>query len=103
MALPVLRRAYTNRRDLSKVAARTAALVRRLQATRPDSVYVNTSALAPAIPVASALGITSTLHIHETWGPSNAVCSRMCTRRHRCMTVGAATRHALPETCGVER
>jgi glycosyltransferase involved in cell wall biosynthesis len=99
VALPVLRRVYTNRRDLSKVAARTVALVRRLRATRPDSVYVNTSALAPAIPVASALGITSTLHIHETWGLfERRVLTRMCTPADTVVTVGAATRLALPET-----
>ncbi|MEZ5119097.1 MAG: glycosyltransferase [Candidatus Nanopelagicales bacterium] len=99
VTLPVLRRAYANPRDLSKVAARAASLARRLRATRPGSVYVNTSAMAPAIPVASALGITSTLHIHETWGPfERRVLTRMCTPADTVVTVGAATRGALPET-----
>ena len=75
VALPVLRRACTNRRDLSKVAARTAALVRRLQGNASRQRVREHLGAGAGDSVASALGITSTLHIHETWGPFETPCA----------------------------
>lgn len=98
LPLPVLRRAYANPRDVAAVASRTLRLGPLLRAVRPSEVYVNTSALAPAVRVASALGIPTTLHVHETWGSSERrVLTPMCTPADVVVTVGAATRTALPE------
>ena len=59
---------------------------------------MNTSALAPSIPIASALGVPSTLHIHETWGAfERRALTHLCTPADTVVTVGAATRDALPE------
>ncbi len=68
---------------------------------RPDRLYVNTSALAPAIPLASGLGITSTLHIHETWGATERrLLTPLCMPADQIVVVGEATRAALPEVLG---
>jgi glycosyltransferase involved in cell wall biosynthesis len=98
VALPVLRRAYANPRDVAAVTARALHLGPALRALRPTEVYVNTSALAPAVRVSSALGIPTTLHIHETWGAfERRVLTPMCTPADVVVTVGSATRSALPE------
>jgi glycosyltransferase involved in cell wall biosynthesis len=96
--LPVLRRAYANPRDLLAVGRRGSHFASALAQARPEAVYVNTSALAPAVPIAAALGITTTLHVHETWGPfERRALTRLCTPADTLVTVGAATRAALPE------
>lgn len=96
--LPVLRRAYANPRDVAAVAGRAAQLSRQLRATPARAVYVNTSALAPAVPIAAALGHPTTLHIHETWGPfERRVLTQMCRPADVLVTVGEATRLSLPE------
>lgn len=66
--LPVLRRDYASPGGLAAVARRAARFAARLRQVDPDLLYVNTSALAPAVPLARALGIGTTLHVHETWG-----------------------------------
>ncbi len=96
--LPVLRRAYANPRDLLAVARRGSHLASTLSHTRPEALYVNTSALAPAVPIGAALGIPTTLHVHETWGSfERRVLTHLCTPADTVVTVGAATRAALPE------
>ena len=96
--LPVLRRAYANPRDMAAVSARARRFLRRLSRRRPDQVYVNTSALAPTIPIAAALGIPSTLHVHETWGPAERrILGPLCRPADRIVVVGQATRSALTE------
>lgn len=96
--LPVLRRAYANPRDMAAVSARAGRFLRRLHTRGPDQVYVNTSALAPAIPIASALGIPSTLHVHETWGPTERrILGPLCRPADEVVVVGEATRSALTE------
>ncbi len=96
--LPVLRRSYANPRALSAVLGRAGTLARELRVARPDSLYVNTSALAPAVPIAKLLSIPTTLHIHETWGDfERKVLTRLCTPADTVVTVGEATRSALPE------
>jgi glycosyltransferase involved in cell wall biosynthesis len=96
--LPVLRRAYANPRDIAAVATRALRLGPALRALRPSEVYVNTSALAPAVRVSGALGIPTTLHIHETWGAfERRVLTPMCTPADVVVTVASATRRALPE------
>lgn len=98
VALPVLRRAYANPRDLLGIFRRSLELARLLRDIRPDGLYVNTSALAPAVPIAAGLGIPTTLHIHETWGPfERRILTRLCTPADTVVTVGEATRRALPE------
>lgn len=98
VALPVLRRAYANPRDLAAVAGRAIGLAPALRQAAPSQVYVNTSALAPAVRVTKALGIPTTLHIHETWGSfERRVLTHMCTPAEVVVTVGSATRNALPE------
>jgi glycosyltransferase involved in cell wall biosynthesis len=96
--LPVLRRSYANARSLRAVLGRVGTVAQALRAARPDSLYVNTSALAPAIPVAAALRIPTTVHVHETWGDlERRVLTRLCTPADTVVTVGDATRSALPE------
>ena len=97
--LPVLRRAYANPQGMSDVARRTGSLATLLREQRPDAIYINTSALAPAVPVAALLGIPNTLHIHETWGDfERRSLTRLCTPADLVVTVGKATRDSLPET-----
>ena len=96
--LPVLRRAYRNPRDLAAIAGRARRLFSELRVARPAGVYVNTSALAPAVPIASALGVPTTLHIHETWGATERrVLTGMCSPADVVIAVGEATRRSLPE------
>ncbi len=96
--LPVLRRAYANPRDMAAVSARAGRFLRLLAESRPAQIYVNTSALAPAIPIASALGIPSTLHVHETWGPTERrLLGPLCRPADQIVVVGEATRSALTE------
>jgi glycosyltransferase involved in cell wall biosynthesis len=71
--------------------------MRALREHDPDSVYVNTSALAPAVAVAKTLGIPTTLHIHETWGPTERrLLTALCRPADSIVVVGEATRQALP-------
>lgn len=94
--LPVLRRAYVTPRGLLGIASRVKALVSALRRVRPSSVYVNTSALAPVIPIAAALRIPTTLHIHETWGSlERQVLTPMCTPADEVIVVGESTRLCL--------
>ena len=96
--LPVLRRAYANPRDVSAVAGRAVQMATALRGLSPDEVYVNTSALAPAVPIAHGLKIPTTLHIHETWRPfERRVLTPMCRQADVLITVSAATLAALPE------
>jgi glycosyltransferase involved in cell wall biosynthesis len=98
LPLPVLRRAYANPRDLAAVARRCVGLARELRRLKPDSVYVNSSALAPAVSVAAALGLPCTLHIHETWGSfERGALTRLCTPADVVVAVSDAARDALPE------
>lgn len=97
--LPVLRRAYANPRDVTAVLKRARNFAARLGRTNPDGLYVNTSALAPAVPIAAARGIPSTLHVHETWGiVERSTLTKLCTPADLIVTVGSATRRSLPET-----
>ncbi|NRG39799.1 glycosyltransferase family 4 protein [Rathayibacter sp. VKM Ac-2835] len=65
MPLPVLRRAYLRPRHLPAFLRRIRATGRALRDLDPALVYVNTAALALALPVARLLGAPTLLHLHE--------------------------------------
>ncbi|THG30801.1 glycosyltransferase family 4 protein [Naasia lichenicola] len=67
-ALPVLRRRYLRPLPLIGMLSRAAALRGQLRRARPDMVYVATSALLLAAPVARLAGFQRTvLHAQEIW------------------------------------
>lgn len=63
--LPVLRRAYMNPSSILGLTSRFVRSARLLIKSRPQTLYINTAALAPLAPVARLLGIPVVLHLHE--------------------------------------
>lgn len=95
--LPVLRRSYFNPPGLASTARRVARLTQEMRSLRPDQVYVNTSALAPAVPVARALGIPADVHIHEAFGRSERLMlGPLLSSARRIIVVSESVRRGLP-------
>ncbi|WP_210509038.1 glycosyltransferase family 4 protein [Naasia sp. SYSU D00057] len=66
--LPVLRRRYLSPRGLLQLLPRIAALRAELRRSRPDALYVATSAMLLAAPVARRAGVPGILlHAQEIW------------------------------------
>lgn len=65
MALPVLRRAYAKPQHMPTLARQLAKTGRQIRDVRPDVLYINTGALAPATLVGRLLRIPVVLHLHE--------------------------------------
>jgi glycosyltransferase involved in cell wall biosynthesis len=94
--LPVLRRANATPRGVVRLAGIEARFAGALRRVRPSHLYVNTSALAPAIPVAAALRIPTTVHIHETWGQTDRrILGPLCHTADQVIVVSEAARLAL--------
>jgi glycosyltransferase involved in cell wall biosynthesis len=95
--LPVLRRAYLTPSGLAATARRTQTLHAALKQCRPDSLYVNTTALAPAITVARTLGIPADVHVHEAFGPTERrLIGPMMHPARRIIVVSESVRRDLP-------
>ncbi|KYH45867.1 glycosyltransferase family 4 protein [Branchiibius sp. NY16-3462-2] len=68
LPLPIMRRAYQTPTGLLRLSARSASLVQRLHAHRPDVVYCTTSATFLAAPAARLAQIPHVIgHVHEMW------------------------------------
>jgi glycosyltransferase involved in cell wall biosynthesis len=97
LPLPVLRRANAHPRGMARLLAQQVALLRWLRRHRPSRLYVNTTALAPALLPARTLRIPATLHVHETFGPTERrIIGPMLPLADRIVVVSEATRAALP-------
>jgi glycosyltransferase involved in cell wall biosynthesis len=98
--LPILRRTYRSPRALLRLVARAAATFRLLRGTRPQLVYLTTSATYLCAPVARSAGIRRVVgHKQELWSRSDsrvlAPCARAC---HQLITISTAVRDNLPES-----
>lgn len=95
--LPVLRRMHANVRGAATTTVRMRALRRALRHARPRSVYVNTSALAPAVPVCRSLGIPADVHVHEAFGRSERLTlGPLLDGARRIIVVSESVRRGLP-------
>lgn len=95
--LPVLRRANMNAAGVGRLAGQEVGLYQWLRRVRPDRLYVNTTALAPALVPARALRIPATLHVHETFGPTERrLIGPLLPLAERIVVVSEAARSALP-------
>lgn len=63
--LPIVRRSYMRGRALVPLAIRFVQTLWLLVKSRPDLVYVNTSAAAAVLPLAKLSGARTVLHLHE--------------------------------------
>lgn len=63
--LPVLRRAYFNLRGVLTLTSRMVATWRNEAGTKGATAYINTSALAPLLPILKVRGARTIFHIHE--------------------------------------
>ncbi|MCS4277518.1 glycosyltransferase involved in cell wall biosynthesis [Mycetocola sp. BIGb0189] len=66
MKLPVLRRAYITPLKLVRIAGWAISFFGKLAKNRPDLLYVNTTALFLAVPLARILRIPTVVHLHES-------------------------------------
>lgn len=68
LPLPIMRRAYQTPTGLLRLSGRSAGLVQRLHAHRPDVVYCTTSATFLAAPAARLAQVPHVIgHVHEIW------------------------------------
>ena len=99
--LPVLRRSYLTPRGLAATASRARHLRSALAAAAPDELYVNTTALAAAIPVARSLGIPADVHVHEAFGATERwLIGPMLSSARRIIVVSDSVRRGLPRRLG---
>lgn len=71
--VPVLRRRYLTPRGMTRLLPRLVRLRRALRADRPDAVYLSTSAMLLAAPVARLAGVRRiVLHAQEIWSGAEA-------------------------------
>ncbi len=97
VTLPVLRRANMNARGVGRLLMQQLSLVVAMREARPVEVYINTSALAPALLPARLLRIPTTIHIHETFGTTERrIIGPMLRLAGTIVVVSEATRAALP-------
>lgn len=66
--LPAIRRKDLNLRGLAGLTSRFFKIHKALRSETADLIYVNTTALTPAVVASRMLGIRSVLHIHEYLG-----------------------------------
>lgn len=96
--LPIMRRAYQTPIGLTRLAARTAALARRLHAHRPDIVYCTTSATFLAAPAARLARVPHVVgHVHEIWGDTDR--KLLGPLAHRCdhlLAISSSVFDSLP-------
>lgn len=99
--LPVLRRSYFTPRGLAASLGRMRSLRSALKQTAPDALYVNTTALASAVPVARMLGIPADIHVHEAFGATERrLIGPLMTGARRIIVVSDSVRRGLPRRLG---
>ncbi|WP_051275056.1 glycosyltransferase family 4 protein [Cellulomonas sp. URHD0024] len=95
--LPILRRDYLRLRALPGLARRSWRTWAGLRRSRPDVVYLSTSAALLVAPLARLVGARVVVHVHETWGRSERLLLgpmlRACTA---VLAVSAAVAERLP-------
>ncbi|MGB8022132.1 MAG: glycosyltransferase family 4 protein [Candidatus Nanopelagicales bacterium] len=99
--LPVLRRAYFTPRGTAATVGRALRLRGLLRSAGADALYVNTTALAPVIPVARSLGIPVDVHVHEAFGAKERrVIGPLMLPARRIIVVSDSVRRGLPRRLG---
>ena len=103
LPLPIMRRAYQTPTGLLRLSGRSAGLVQRLHAHRPDVVYCTTSATFLAAPAARLAQVPHVIgHVHEIWsdmdrrilGPLARSCGQL-------LAISTAVRDRIRTTYGL--
>lgn len=95
---PVLRRQHLNVRGLLALARRFFLLWNVLRQSKPDLLYLNTSAVAPATILGRLTGAHVIVHLHEYLGDTlGRTVSAMLQPAHQVLAVSQAVQNELPE------
>ena len=99
--LPVLRRSYASARHLPALAWRFLVTGVMLLRHRPQLVFVNTSALAPVLPLARLAKARTVLHLHELLqGGQRRAVGPFFRYAQRIVSVSSAVQVSLPPAVG---
>lgn len=95
--LPVLRRANLTPRGLIRLVPRCIKTLTILRETRPTLVYVNTAALAIAVPLGRWSGSRVVAHAHEhLGGAQGSILSVLLSVANEVVAVSDAVRSSMP-------
>jgi glycosyltransferase involved in cell wall biosynthesis len=100
--VPVLRRRYLTPRGLVRLVPRLVGLGRALRRERPDVLYIATSAMLLAAPIARLVGIRSMLlHAQEIWsGVEGRILAALARPVRRAVCISRSVQESLTGPVG---